>query len=182
MNILGLLHTGTAIVALIAGAATLLTRKGTRRHRQIGWLYVASMILLNTSALFIYRLFGGFGPFHVGAIFSLVTVTVGVAAAVGARRHRMARDPVGRARRVEQHYFWMSFSYVGLLAAAVAETVTRLPALRPAPEQGAAFGLAVALSSLVVILVGAASIRRRRTRTLYPFRALEPKQPAAEVV
>jgi uncharacterized membrane protein len=182
MNTLGLFHTGTAIVALIAGATTLLTRKGTRRHRQIGWLYVASMILLNASALFIYRLFGGFGPFHVGAIFSLVTVVVGVTAAVGARRHGIARDPVGRAQGIERHYFWMSFSYAGLAAASVAEAITRLPALRPAPEKGAAFGLAVGISSLVVILVGAAIIRRRSDRTLYPFRSLDPKQPTARVV
>jgi uncharacterized membrane protein len=182
MNTLGLFHTATAVVALLAGAVTLLSRKGTRRHRQIGWLYVASMILLNASALFIYRLFGGFGPFHVGAILSLVTVAVGVTAALGARRHRIARDPVGRAHRIEQHYFWMSFSYVGLAAAAVAEAITRLPALRPASGQGAVFGLTVALSSLVVILVGAASIRRHRDRTLHPFRAPEPKQPAVRTV
>lgn len=182
MITLGLFHTGTAVIALIAGAVTLLTRKGTRRHRQTGWLYVASMILLNVSALFIYRLFGGFGPFHAGAIFSLVTVVVGVTAGVSARRHRTAGDPVGRARRIEKHYFWMSFSYVGLAAAAVAEAITRLPALRPAPGQGAVFGLSVALSSLVVILVGAASIRRHRDRTLHPFRPLEPKESAARAV
>ena len=182
MTALGLFHTGTAIAALVAGAAVLLSRKGTRRHRQVGWLYVASMIALNTSALFIYRLFGGFGPFHVGAIFSLVTVVAGVAAAVGARRHRDARDPVGRARLIERHYFWMSFSYVGLTAAAVAEIVTRLPALRPAPGQGGVFGLTVALSSLVVIFVGAAKIRRHRERTLHPFQPLEPKQPVVRAV
>ena len=48
MTALGLFHTGTAIAALVGGAAVLLSRKGTRRHRQVGWLYGAGMIALNT--------------------------------------------------------------------------------------------------------------------------------------
>jgi uncharacterized membrane protein len=85
---LGWTHTAAALAALIAGAAVLLTRKGTRRHRQLGWAYAVSMLLLNVTALLIYRLFGRFGPFHVGALFSLVTVIAGTSAAFGARHAR----------------------------------------------------------------------------------------------
>jgi uncharacterized membrane protein len=168
---LGWIHTVAALAALTAGAAVLLTRKGTRRHRQLGWTYVVSMLALNVTALLIYRLFGRFGPFHVGAVFSFVTVVAGTAAALGARRARARRDTATRARALELHYQLMTWSYVGLLAAAVSELATRVPALRPRPEQGLAFGLTVAAATLLVVGVGARLIRRRRSALLAPYRA-----------
>ena len=168
---LGLTHTAAAIVALAAGAAVLLTRKGTRRHRQLGWAYVVSMLLLNVTALMIYRLFGRVGPFHVGAVFSLVTVVAGAAAALGARRARARRNPVDRARALERHYPWMTWSYVGLAAAAVSEIATRMPALRPRPGQGLAFSVTVAVATVLVLVVGGRLIRRHRSALLAPYLA-----------
>jgi uncharacterized membrane protein len=173
---LGWTHTVAALAALVAGAAVLLTRKGTRRHRQLGWAYVASMLLLNGTALLIYRLFGRLGPFHVGAVFSLVTVLAGTAAALRARRARARRNPVERARVLERHYQWMTWSYVGLAAAAVSEIATRMPALRPRPGQGPVFGITVAVASFLVVGVGAQLIRRHRAALLTRYR------PAAERV
>lgn len=167
---IGGIHTVAAVAALASGAAVLLTRKGTRRHRQLGWSYVASMLLLNATALLIYRLFGRFGPFHAGAVFSFVTVVVGTAAALAARRARGRRDAVARARALELHYQVMTWSYVGLAAAAVSEIATRLPALRPRPGQETAFGITVAAASLLVVGVGARLIRRHRSRLLTPYR------------
>ena len=167
---LGWIHTIAAVGALVAGAAVLLTRKGTRRHRQLGWTYVVSMLLLNATALTIYRLFGRFGPFHVGAIFSFVTVVAGTAAAIGARRARGRRSAEDRARSLERHYAWITWSYVGLAAAAVSEIATRVPALRPRPGQGMVFGVTVALSTLLVVVVGARLIRRHRSALLAPYR------------
>ena len=167
---LGWIHTVAALGALAAGAAVLLTRKGTRRHRQLGWTYVVSMILLNLTALLIYRLFGRFGPFHVGAVFSLVTVVAGTAAALGARRARVRRNAEARARSLERHYQWMTWSYVGLIAAAVSEIATRVPALRPRQGPGLVFGITVAVATLLVIVVGARLIRGRRTALLAPHR------------
>src|SRR5688500_1019404 len=169
MTPLGLTHTVSAVGALAAGAAVLLTRKGTRRHRQLGWTYVVSMILLNVTALMIYRLFGRFGPFHVGAVFRLVTVLAGTAAAIGARRARVRRSPADRARALERHYQWMTWSYVGLAAAAVSEIATRMPALRPRPDQVLAFGITVGVSTILVVAVGAVMIRRRRLTLLAPY-------------
>jgi uncharacterized membrane protein len=171
---LGWTHTAAALSALVVGASVLLTRKGTRRHRQLGWAYVVSMLLLNGTALLIYRLFGRFGPFHVGAVFSLVTVVAGTVAALGARRARARGNAVERARALERHYQWMTWSYAGLVAAAVSEIATRTPALRPRPGQGMAFGITVAVATLLVVGVGAQLIRRRRSALLAPYR------PAAE--
>jgi uncharacterized membrane protein len=176
---LGWTHTVAALTALVAGAAVLLTRKGTRRHRQLGWVYVVSMLLLNGTALLIYRLFGRVGPFHVGAVFSFVTVVAGTVAALGARRARVRRDAVARARALERHYQWMTWSYVGLAAAAVSEIATRMPALRPRPGQGLAFGLTVAVATLLVVGIGARLIRRRRSALLAPYRSSAERAPLA---
>ncbi len=173
MITLGWTHTIAATTALVAGAAVLLTRKGTRRHRQLGWAYVVSMLLLNGTALMIYRLFGRFGPFHVGAVFSFVTVVAGTAAALGARRARARRDAVARTRALERHYEWMTWSYVGLAAAAVSEIATRVPALRPRPGQGMmVFGIAFAILAGVAWLIGRAEhrvLRPDRGATLQLF-------------
>jgi uncharacterized membrane protein len=156
MNALGLFHTACALAALVSGAAVLLRRKGTRSHRRIGWIYVASMLALNATALMIYRLFGGFGPFHAAAIASLVTVVAGIIPA-------WRRKP---ANWVEHHYAWMTGSYVGLCAAAVAEVATRTPGLR--------FWWAVMVGSLAVIGIGGMLIRRYRAAVLAPFRRARP--------
>lgn len=179
---IGWVHTVAAVGALVAGAAVLLTRKGTRRHRQLGWAYVVSMLLLNGTALLIYRLFGRFGPFHAGAIFSFVTVIAGTAAALGARRARVRRDAPARTRAMERHYQWMTWSYVGLAAAAVSEIATRLPSLRPRPGQGMMFGITVVVATILVVGVGARLIRGRRTALLAPYRPAAERAPLPSAV
>lgn len=150
MSALGWMHTSFALMALVAGAAVVLRRKGTPHHRRLGWVYVGSMLGLNATALLIYRLFGGFGPFHVAALLSLATLAGGLWPAL--RR---------RPGWVVRHYWWMTYSYVGLLAAAAAEAVTRLP--------GITFWWAVLLASAAVMAAGAVLITRRARRVLAPF-------------
>jgi uncharacterized membrane protein len=158
---IGRLHLISALLALVLGAAVLWIKpKGTRRHRQLGYAWVACMLFLNISALTIYRLFGGFGPFHAAAIISLSTIIPAFWCARQARASRLRRDLKARARWLEKHYYLMTFSYVGLVAAAVSETATRLPATRFRPGQGAAFGLAVGAGTVLVMSVGAWLIRR----------------------
>lgn len=152
MITLGWFHTICALLALASGAAVLMRRKGTRSHRRLGWLYVGSMLALNGTALMIYRLFGGFGPFHVAAVASLLTVVAGIVPAY-------RRKP---AKWVEHHYAYMAWSYVGLWAAAVAEVGTRVP--------GFQFWWAVMGGTFAVLGVGAVMIRRNRAGVLAPFR------------
>lgn len=152
MNLLGVVHTAAAVVALVAGAVVLLRRKGTRSHRRVGWTYVASMVTLNVTALLIYRLFGTFGPFHVAALASLATLAAGV---VAVARRRPARNGV------EHHYFWMAYPDLGLVAAGVAETTTRTGVV--------GFWWAVLAATLVTFAIGSAMIRRRAAATLAPF-------------
>ncbi len=78
MSTLGWIHTVFGITALLAGSAVVVLRKGTRWHRTLGHMYLTSMIGLNVTALFIYRLFGHFGPFHWLAASSLLTLMAGL--------------------------------------------------------------------------------------------------------
>jgi uncharacterized membrane protein len=169
---LGWFHLATAIVSIITGAYVLLaTRKGTRLHRQAGWVYVVAMLALNGTAMMIYHLFGRFGPFHVFALISLASVTSAIIAALMARRSRLAKDMKRRETWLTTHYHSTSWSYVGLIAALVSEAATRLPAFRPGPGQGRVFGIAVGVATLTVFGIGAWIILRRVAPSLKPFRA-----------
>lgn len=109
----GLFHTIMAVLSLILGTLVLLRPKGTKVHKLIGYSYVACMILLNVSSFFIVN-FGGFSMFHFFAIFSLLTVLAGIIPAM---------------LRIEKwfvyHFYFMSWSVVGLYAALWSEIGTR---------------------------------------------------------
>ena len=109
MDTLTLFHTGCGMIALVSGAAVVGMRKGTRRHRHVGWIYVAIMTLLCVTSFFIYELFGGFGPFHVAAIISFISVVGGILAP-------LLRTQIGE-QWMEAHYRFMLWSYVGLVMA-----------------------------------------------------------------
>ncbi len=169
---LGVLHLAMAFTAIAAGAAVLVTApKGGRTHKRLGWIYLASMLALNGSALLIYRLFNGFGPFHLAALVSLFSVIAGGGLAIAARRARLRGDRARRAEFVGGHFRAICWSYIGLLAALVSETATRLEIARPADVPGRAFGIAVGLATLSVVTTGAYLIRSRRERLLAPFGA-----------
>lgn len=137
MSGLGWFHVVLSVLALASGLLVALSKKGTLFHARMGWVYVVSMVGVNVTALCIYRLLGHLGPFHVAAVLSLITIVVGLVAAV-----RKAPRP----RWIEMHAFWMSGSYVGLCAAAVAEVATRTGWLP--------FWWSVAVASAIVIGAG----------------------------
>lgn len=147
MSSLGAVHTAFAFLAILAGGVVLRLPKGTRWHRTLGHAYAMSMVGLVVTALFIYRLTGGIGPFHVAAVVAGATLALGLGTV-------LLRWP--RKSWMEAHGRWMSWSYVGLLAAFAAETLTRavLPLLRPFLREeglwGAFWGLVAVVSFLVV--------------------------------
>ena len=156
MDLLGLVHTAFATAALLFGPVVFLRRKGDGPHRVLGYAYVASMALLNATALLVYDLFGGWGVFHWAALLSLATLAAGFVPA-------LLRRPKGKW--LEWHYQGMCWSYVGLAAAAAAELFSRLPEAWPAlaavvPRHY--FWMAVGVSSFVVWAIGSYLIRFRR--------------------
>src|SRR5688500_1019151 len=150
----GAIHAGFGIAGLLLGLAVVLMQKGTAWHRRVGLLYAAAMLLLNATALAIYDLFGGFGPFHILALVSLATLTAGVMP-VWLRRPREWLDIHARC---------MSWSYAGLVAAFFAEIGARLP--------GVAFLTGVTVPSVAVMLAAAAIIHWRVPRVVARVTAL----------
>ena len=149
MTATGIIHTACGVAALAFGAGVLVRPKGTRGHRILGWAYVASMIGLLATSFVIYRLFGGFGPFHWAAVAGAATLAGGLA-------------PMRRRRGAwrERHAYLMSYSYLGLLAATAAEIVTRMP--------GVEFAAGAAVASVAVLGAGAVVIRRTGRAMLRP--------------
>ena len=145
MSTLGFIHMIFGILALVAGTAVLFLRKGTRWHRTLGHLYLTNMLALNISALFIYRLYGSFGPFHWLALMSLLTLVAGMVPV-------FTRRPKGRW--LELHASFINGSYVGLVAATAAEITSRIPGTE------ASFGLVVGGTSVVIMVVGGLLIQR----------------------
>ena len=144
MDILGQGHFLTAIVAIVTGATVVFRGKGTVFHRCCGRVYLVSMLIVNLSALSIYDLRGHFGPFHAAAIISLFSVLVGT---LSVWRRRAGND------WKIAHAYWMSWSYVGLCAAAVSESATRYLHYD--------FGWSVAIATGLVVWIGATIINHR---------------------
>lgn len=139
----GTVHLFLGLLAVTLGLAVVVVRKGTAAHRRAGLFYAVVMVLLNATALMIYDLFGGFGPFHALALVSLATVTAGVVP-VWLRRPRAW---------LELHARFMSWSYAGLIAAFFSEIGTRVP--------GVGFTTGVLVPTTVVMLAAALLIHRR---------------------
>lgn len=133
-----LLHIAASSAALVLGVWVLLVPKGGLRHRRLGRSYAIAMLVVNATAFGIYRLFGGFGPFHVAAVVSLLTLLAGM---------RPVLQRPRQAQWATTHMIFMYWSVAGLYAAFVSELIVRIPQ-RP----GAYFGLLVGLASGVVLL------------------------------
>lgn len=150
MSALGWVHFLACIVALAAGAVVVLIPKGTRWHRTWGHLYVWSMAVVLFSALSIYDMTGRAGPFHVAAVVGAITLVAGMYAV-------LRRRP--RKSWMEAHAIWMSWSYIGLCAAAAAESLSRfvMPRIAEVLEREAwwgAFWASVGLATFVVVGIG----------------------------
>jgi uncharacterized membrane protein len=153
LSTLGAAHFAAALAALALGLAVILEQKGTMTHRMIGGGYAVAMILLNVTALGIYRLTGHITPFHLLALISLAILARALAA-------------VWRRRTgwLVTHYYSMAWSYVGLLAAASAEVAARVPlGLVHSRRDGMIVGLVCVAAFLVI---GFITVPRLKARAL----------------
>lgn len=132
---IGFFHLLTSIFSLLFGSIVLFSKKGTKRHKQFGYAYVVNMLGVLISALFIYRLFGGFGVFHFLAVFGLVYLLVGVLPALFRIKNW-----------IKWHVYFMYWSVIGLYAAFVAEVAVRIP--------NSAFWWMVGLGTALVTIIG----------------------------
>lgn len=137
---LGIIHTILAILAMVLGTVVLLRPKGSKRHIQLGYAYFWSMILMNLTAFGIYN-FGGLSLFHGFAIASLTTLAAGVYPAYKKSKGWYPR-----------HYYFMSWSVVGLYCAFWSEVGTRLLNMQ-------FFWWVVLLASILTAAIGAIVIK-----------------------
>ena len=115
---LGFFHTVCALVSLVTGFIVLRNIKGTKFHKKVGYIYSIAMISLNLSAIPITNLFNGFGPFHFFIVMSLPTIIVGLYLPIFGRHFKNWQ---------RNHFECMCYSYIGLVSAAIAEIVMRVP-------------------------------------------------------
>lgn len=146
---LGYFHTSAAIAALLFGAFVFPMIKGTGLHKVLGYLYAVALLATNITAFGLYHLTGHFGMFHIAAIVSFLTLLTGLIPVI-------TRRP--RKSWLSLHYKYTSWSYVGLLAAAVSEAAVRLP--------HAPFWPAVAFGSAAFFGIGGWLISRLKDRTV----------------
>ncbi len=114
-----LLHTASAILAILSGLAILMLRKGTTKHRRIGKVYVTSIVAMCFLSWFIRKINdGAFSIFHLISIQTLLFVTAGLAFL--------------RLRASTRHwYVWrlrfMLYSYVTLVVTGITQAFEYLP-------------------------------------------------------
>jgi len=157
---LGALHTFASILALVFGAIVLKNRKGNKLHKRLGYVYIANMLVLNVSAIGITNMSGSVGMFHLFILISLPTTLAAIYFPVFSRS-----NPNWRIR----HFEFMYWSYVGLIAAFIAEVIVRVPVLflysqeevKQASASQASFIFAAAITGVVMFV---AEIYFRRYR------------------
>ena len=157
MSPTGAFHLIFSLAAVVLGAVVLGLPKGTRWHRTWGHGYAYAMVGVVGTSFAMYNLTGRVTPFHLAAVVAGLTVLGGLWTV-------LRRRP--KKHWIQAHANWMAWSYVGLMAAFVAESLTRfaMPLLAATLERTAlwpAFWGLVALGSFGTFGLGARLIRRR---------------------
>lgn len=147
-SLTGSVHLIAALIAMLTGAIVLLRPKGTRWHKRIGYVYIASMMVLNATALSIYHLSGSFVIFHFFAFVSLGSIVGGMYPAI--RR---------TSGWLEYHYEFMGWSVIGLYAAFFAETSVRFFIFEY-------FWVVTTISSILTIAIGAFILKKKKRKLL----------------
>ena len=149
---IGLIHLISSLFALLFGAMVLIMKKGTKRHKQIGYAYVVSMAILLTTAFMIYRLFNGWGIFHYATIASLVTTALGMIPV-------WTKKPTNTWKF--RHFSFMYWSVIGLYAAFASEVLTRIP-------DTTFFGM-VGIATGIIMILGGVIFSRNKPKWIKMF-------------
>jgi uncharacterized membrane protein len=149
LTLAGAIHTVLAISGIAVGLFQFLRPKGGAIHRARGYAFVYAMLIADGTAMLIFQFTGRFNILHIGAMTNLACIVAAMVPVLRGPRPSNWRN---------QHYYWMSWSYVGLLAAAATELVVRTSHL--ATRQQA--WTVTAATSAVVTLIGYILIDRYR--------------------
>src|SRR5215475_9726738 len=148
LTVFGTIHMVLAMLCIVVGTIQLARPKHGPVHRARGYAFVYAMVVVDGTAMLLYRFTGSFNAFHLGAIVNLAAIIAAMVPML------MSPRP---AYWKQLHYRFMSWGFVGLIAAAVTELIVRT--VRLTHEQGwAVSGGATAL----VMAIGYAMIERYR--------------------
>jgi len=147
---IGTLHLSVSIIAMLTGILVLSMKKGTKKHKQIGYVYVVEMLLVNLTAFLIYRLFGGYGIFHFFAIASLLTLFAGMYPIL----KRNTKNYIFR------HFNYMYWSVIGLYCTFCAEVLTRIPSYLSIQNNWLLFSILTGVSIAIVMLIATILFKR----------------------
>ena len=157
----GQTHVLLAALALVLGPLIFTRPKGTRTHKWLGYGYLGAMLVVNISALAMYELSRGPNLFHFFAVVSLVSIVPGFICVLRGA--------------IVSHYFFMSWSYFGLLAAFLSQVATQTGAIpRLAEAMGGASGFALVFAFTGLLSFFAARLINSRAKQLLPRYAGEP--------
>ena len=112
-----LVHLFTAVPALPLGAYVLWRPKGNARHRLMGRIWAALMMVTAISSFWLQSLRGGFSFIHLFAVLTIVAIPV----AIWNARHGNVRAHLGGMRGV-----YIGLVVAGVLAAAPDRMLGRL--------------------------------------------------------
>jgi uncharacterized membrane protein len=78
-----IMHLIFALAAFALGGIQLATKKGTRTHRMLGYIWVAAMVVICLTSFGIKEvmpngMFGGYSPIHLLSLFVLVQLARGI--------------------------------------------------------------------------------------------------------
>ena len=169
MGILGQVHTVFSLIAIVAGAIVFLKTKGTRWHRTFGHIYFTAMTGMIVTSFSIYDLTGSFNGLHWAALLSAITVSM-------AMFHVLTRRP--RNNWMVWHSNWMSWSYVGLIAALIAEILTRIvvPLAAPVLDQSQLWSLFWGLVLFVALGATVAGLYLIKVQLPKTLERLQPRR------
>lgn len=136
------IHTLAAVLAFVLGACVLFRRKGDTTHRLAGRFWVALMLVVCISSMFIHtsRLIGIWSPIHLLSISTTWFLFVGVAAA--------------RRGRIQAHRTTMKKIYLGALIVAGLFTFVPGRIMHEVFFGGPDIRIGIALAILLVMIVG----------------------------
>jgi uncharacterized membrane protein len=137
LTLAGTVHTVLAILGIAVGLIQFMRPKRGPGHRARGYAFVYAMLIADGATMLVFQFTGRFNILHVGAIANLVCIVAAVIPVL-----RTPRPANWKSR----HYHWMSWSYVGLLAAAATELAVRSSHLA---TRGQAWAATAAVTALV---------------------------------
>src|SRR3954462_7470251 len=113
---IGAIHMVLASAGILVGLIQLFRRKGDPVHRALGYAFVYAMLIADGAAMLVFQFTGRVNILHIGALANLACIICAIIPVL-----RSPRPANWKLR----HYYWISWSYAGLVAAAATELVVR---------------------------------------------------------